>query len=235
MTWPERGDEYVWSGQTVIDKEKKMIAEYVQVLAQNPGPVGIPIGVWIFLGIVLLIIVAGLIIGARMAEKDSPSVRDSNLESHTRHIEEVGADQPLQTLQIPQTGGRVEGPLAGAPIASAPVEDYVRNVPPADAENRVVTDTTAADVPPVSNAVPHTEGPAGYDDLTVIAGIGPGAMQVLNGAGIYTFNQLAHMSVADLRALIDRSGIRVADPANWPEQARLAAEGRFDALKRYHE
>jgi predicted flap endonuclease-1-like 5' DNA nuclease len=63
--------------------------------------------------------------------------------------------------------------------------------------------------------------------------IGPGAMQVLNGAGIYTFTQLAHMSVADLRALIDRSGIRVSDPATWPEQARLAAEGRFDELKRF--
>jgi predicted flap endonuclease-1-like 5' DNA nuclease len=152
-----------------------------------------------------------------MAEKDSPTVLDSNLDSHSRHMDEVGAEHPPQAIQIPQTGGRVEEPLVDVPVASAPVEDYVR------------------DVPPVSNAVPNTEGPSGSDDLTVIDGIGPGAMQVLNGAGIYTFNQLAHMSVADLRALIDRSGIRVADPSTWPEQARLAAEGRFDELKRHHE
>jgi predicted flap endonuclease-1-like 5' DNA nuclease len=209
--------------------------EYILlVLAQTSGPIGIPVGVWIFLGIVLAIIVTGLVIGARMAENDSPSIRDNNVESHTRHIEEVGADQPVQAMQIPQTGGRVEQPLANAPVADAPVEDYVRDMPPAGDENRVVTDTVAADVPPVSNAVPNTEGPAGSDDLTIIEGIGPGAMQVLNGAGIYTFNQLAHMSAADLRALIDRSGIRVSDPALWPEQARLAAEGRFDELKRHH-
>lgn len=204
------------------------------VLAQTSGPIGIPVGVWIFLGIVLVIIVAGLIIGARMAENDSPAVQDSNVESHTRNIEEVGAEPPVQVMQIPQTGGRVEDAVANAPVADAPVEDYVRDVPPAGDENRVVTDTVAADVPSVSNAVPHTEGPTGSDDLTVIEGIGPGAMQVLNGAGIYTFNQLAHMSAADLRALIDRSGIRVSDPATWPDQARLAAEGRFDALKGHH-
>jgi hypothetical protein len=34
------------------------------------------------------------------------------------------------------------------------------------------------------------------------------------------------MSVEDLRALIDRTGIRAVDPSSWPEQARQAMLGR---------
>lgn len=69
------------------------------------------------------------------------------------------------------------------------------------------------------------------DDLTIIDGIGPGIMTVLNGAGIYTFNQLGQISVDDLREIIRKSGLRSDDPATWPRQARLAADGKYDELK----
>ena len=70
------------------------------------------------------------------------------------------------------------------------------------------------------------------DDLTRIAGVGPKISNVLRGAGIATYAQLAATDVAQLKQILAESGIRVADPGTWPEQARLAAAGDWDALER---
>jgi len=69
------------------------------------------------------------------------------------------------------------------------------------------------------------------DDLTRIAGIGPKISSVLQGAGITTYAQLAATAVDRLGQILDESGVRLADPGTWPEQARLAAAGDWDALK----
>lgn len=63
------------------------------------------------------------------------------------------------------------------------------------------------------------------DDLEIIEGIGPKIASVLKAAGITTFAQLADMDPDKIAELIHAGGIRLADPASWPEQARLAAAG----------
>jgi predicted flap endonuclease-1-like 5' DNA nuclease len=68
------------------------------------------------------------------------------------------------------------------------------------------------------------------DDLTRIAGIGPKISSVLQDAGVITYSQLAETDVDRLRQILNESGIRLADPDTWPEQARLAAAGDWDAL-----
>jgi len=79
-------------------------------------------------------------------------------------------------------------------------------------------------------ALSSIEGPPA-DDLTRIAGIGPKISSVLQDVGIMTYSQLADSDVDRLRQILDESGIRLADPDTWPEQARLAAAGDWDALK----
>jgi predicted flap endonuclease-1-like 5' DNA nuclease len=71
------------------------------------------------------------------------------------------------------------------------------------------------------------------DDLVVIEGIGPVISGLLNTNGIYTFAQLASMSIQGLRSILDSGGprFRIADPETWPAQALLAREGNWDALK----
>ena len=70
-------------------------------------------------------------------------------------------------------------------------------------------------------------------DLTLIEGIGPAISRVLNEAGIVTFAQLAGAAADRLREILDAAGprFRIAQPASWPQQARLAAEERWDALQ----
>jgi large subunit ribosomal protein L21 len=57
---------------------------------------------------------------------------------------------------------------------------------------------------------------------------------VLAKAGITTFAQLAEAPVERLRALMKAGGPRFAshDPTTWPEQAKLAAAGDWDAFNK---
>ncbi len=71
------------------------------------------------------------------------------------------------------------------------------------------------------------------DDLKIIEGIGPKIAELLVAAGISTFVKLAETDVAKLREILEAAGSKFAthDPATWPQQATLAAEGKMDALK----
>lgn len=68
------------------------------------------------------------------------------------------------------------------------------------------------------------------DDLKRIEGIGPKTASALQAAGITTFAQLAASGRERLRAILKEAGVR-ANPTTWPEQAELAATGKWDALK----
>lgn len=72
------------------------------------------------------------------------------------------------------------------------------------------------------------------DDLVKIEGIGPKINEIVNKAGIVTFQQLADTPVARLKALLKAAGSRYAshDPTTWPEQAKLAAAGDWDGFKK---
>ena len=67
------------------------------------------------------------------------------------------------------------------------------------------------------------------DDLTVIEGIGPNVQELCHGIGIFTWRDLADTEVSLLRTMLSDAGSRVqlTDPATWPEQARLLADGRW--------
>ena len=69
------------------------------------------------------------------------------------------------------------------------------------------------------------------DDLSKIEGIGPKISSVFQSAGIATFAQLAQSDVSDLQQILDDAEIRLGDPATWPQQAKLAASGDWDALQ----
>jgi large subunit ribosomal protein L21 len=72
------------------------------------------------------------------------------------------------------------------------------------------------------------------DDLVKIEGIGPKINAILAKAGITTFQQLADTPADRLKELLTAAGSRFAshDPTTWPEQAKLAAAGDWDAFKK---
>jgi predicted flap endonuclease-1-like 5' DNA nuclease len=70
------------------------------------------------------------------------------------------------------------------------------------------------------------------DDLAMIEGIGPRIADLLRQNGITTFEQLAQADVTRLREILQAARLgALADPATWPEQARLAAAGDWDQFE----
>ena len=69
------------------------------------------------------------------------------------------------------------------------------------------------------------------DDLKRIEGIGPKTADVLLSSGIRTYAQLAAAGVERIKAILTENSIR-ANPTTWPEQAKLAAAGKWEALEK---
>ena len=71
------------------------------------------------------------------------------------------------------------------------------------------------------------------DSLKKLEGIGPKIEQVLNAGGIYTFEQLSQTSVDKMQSLLDSAdgNFKGNSPESWADQARLAADGKWDELK----
>ncbi len=72
------------------------------------------------------------------------------------------------------------------------------------------------------------------DDLKKIEGIGTKIAGILNNAGIVSFADLAKTDVARIQKILDDAGpgYTLAEPGTWPQQAGLAAEGKWEDLKK---
>ena len=70
------------------------------------------------------------------------------------------------------------------------------------------------------------------DDLTKIEGIGPKVSKTLIEAGISTFEALSNATVEDIQKILTDAGLRMMDATTWPQQAKLAAQGDWDGLKK---
>jgi predicted flap endonuclease-1-like 5' DNA nuclease len=70
------------------------------------------------------------------------------------------------------------------------------------------------------------------DDLKAIEGIGPKIESLLIADGIDTWEKLAKVDVATIKAILDKAGPKfmLADPATWGEQASLAAAAKWGEL-----
>ncbi|NNE28771.1 MAG: 30S ribosomal protein S1 [Saprospiraceae bacterium] len=71
------------------------------------------------------------------------------------------------------------------------------------------------------------------DDLKKIEGIGPKISEILTNAGIATFSALGASEPDKIREILLEAGPRYKahDPGTWPDQAKLAADGKWDELK----
>lgn len=90
-----------------------------------------------------------------------------------------------------------------------------------------------APAPPAVEQAKAPEAPVKADDLTAISGIGPKLSNLLQEHGFQTFSQLAAATPERLREILQSANNRLADPTTWPDQARLAAAGKFDELKEF--
>ena len=89
-------------------------------------------------------------------------------------------------------------------------------------------EAVAEDIP----LAPKPEAPAKPDDLKKIEGVGPKVASILNEAGITTFQQMVDAGADKLEAILDKAKLQMIDADTWPEQAKLAAAGDWEALEK---
>ncbi len=83
-------------------------------------------------------------------------------------------------------------------------------------------------------AAPKKAAASKPDDLKKVEGIGPKIAETLIAAGISTFADLAKTKSEKISEIIaDVRGNHVTD--TWPAQAKLAAEGKWDELKKWQD
>lgn len=75
------------------------------------------------------------------------------------------------------------------------------------------------------------------DDLTKIEGIGPKAAEALVAADIASYGDLAKAEADQLKEILGNASSNLAhlDPTSWPKQAKMAADGEWDALKEWQD
>lgn len=76
------------------------------------------------------------------------------------------------------------------------------------------------------------------DNLTKIEGIGPKLFGILKEAGIETFKKLSMVNADKISEILVSAGgnkYKRFDPSTWPDQAKLAAEDKWDELNKWQD
>ncbi|MDC8002718.1 50S ribosomal protein L21 [Aureisphaera galaxeae] len=111
---------------------------------------------------------------------------------------------------------------------AAPAKKEAAPKAEAKKETKAAPKAEAPKAAPAKKAAPKKA--AKGDDLKKIEGIGPKIAETLTAAGIATFADLAKAKPADIAEII--AGVRGNHvPDTWPQQAQLAADGKWDELK----
>ena len=149
----------------------------------------------------------------KVARKEKPS-KDTSAEAPKKAAPK--AEAPKKATPKP------EAPKKEAPKAEAPKKE----APKAEAPKKV--DSNVA-------IVGGKRFP--LNDLKVIEGIGPKIAELLNNAGIVSWNALSNADPAKLKEILAEAGPRYTmhNPTTWPIQAKLVVEGKYDELKVYQD
>jgi len=146
---------------------------------------------------------------------------------------------------IEKVGGTVAGEVAEAKPKKEKAEKSVKEAVKSDAPKKAATakvEKPQAEAKTLISETKEDKKPAkatkkkdtGVDDLTKIEGIGPKIAEHFQAAGINSFTDLATAKVEDLKKILEAAGPRytIHNPTTWPEQSQLAADDKWDELKK---
>ena len=141
-----------------------------------------------------------------------------------------GNDDAIRAIQL-YTSAIADSVIEGHLAAATNAEEMAAAAPKAkQATEKTAAPAVEKEVAPAAKATPEKSAEA--DDLKKIEGIGPKIAEVLAEAGITTFAGLAKMERDAIKAILDTvSTLKSKEPKTWPQQAALAADGKWDELK----
>ena len=158
---------------------------------------------------------------AMLEAKESKSAKKSG-SKRTRRGKKVA---PAAETAVKETEAKVEAPKKEAKEAPAEVVETAKEV--VEATKEVVEEAPAEVVEETKAA----------DDLTKVEGIGPKIAEVLNANNINSFAELSKATSESIKEMLDAAegNFGAHDPGTWPEQAKMAADGKWDELKKWQD
>ena len=147
-----------------------------------------------------------------------------------------GNDDAIRAIQLYTSAiadSVVEGHLAAATNAEemAAAAPAPKAAPKAKADDKPEAKVTKKEAAPAKEEAPAAKSDEA-DDLKKIEGVGPKIAEVLGEAGVSTFAALAKMDRDAIKAILDTvATLKSKEPKTWPQQAALAADGKWDELK----
>ncbi len=88
-----------------------------------------------------------------------------------------------------------------------------------------------------SSSAQNPFGKVKENDLKLIEGVGPKIAEILANGGFDTWAKVADANPDQLRTLLEEAGskYKMHNPTTWPNQAALAAAGKWTELKEYQD
>ena len=145
---------------------------------------------------------------------------------------QLAGDTPAADVTTSATEAKAK---ADAKAAEAKVEKEVE----APAEEAKPAAEEVKEEAPVKAApkAKKAKADSGEDDFKKIEGIGPKISELIKTAGISTFAELSTTDASKIKEILAEAGNRykMHDPTTWPAQAKMAAEGDWDGLKKWQD
>lgn len=128
---------------------------------------------------------------------------------------------------------RIESIVASGAKPAKKAAPKKEEAPKAEAPKKVAPKKVEAPKEEAAAKKPAAKKADKGDNLTKIEGIGPKISEILANAGVDSFAKLAAADADKLREILAEAGNRYKafDPTTWPQQAALAADGKWDELK----
>ena len=156
-------------------------------------------------------------------------------EQERKEVEKVLKQQKKETTVLGELG--VFEDIKKKLVEEEPAKAESEQVEAKQEESKEAKEEKEVPKESVGEKATASEESAEVDDLKKIEGIGPKISQILQEAGIRTYRDLANTDPEKIREILLQAGSRykMHDPTTWPEQAALAAEGKWDELKALQE
>lgn len=144
-----------------------------------------------------------------------------------------GNDDAIRAIQL-YTSAVADSVVEGHLIAATNAEEMAAAAPAPKAAPKKAA-PAKEEAPKAEAAAPVEKAVAKSteaDDLKKVEGIGPKIAEVLAEAGVTTYAALAKMDRDAIKAILETvSTLKSKEPKTWPQQAALAADGKWDELK----
>ncbi len=182
------------------------------------NPLNLPDAMWQHMIMLVVAAIIGYVIGYRSSRgvAESLEVELANLD-----VELSNCHDRIATMVVVPPIAPVIDPINAIDllsfVAPEPIDLVATTLP-----------ATVADVTDPMEMVPVQP-----DNLKLVEGIGPKIEELLNKEGILTFRHLSEATNERLVDILRAAGPRfqMHDPESWPQQAEMAASGRWDEFK----